>query len=126
MVYIRRFKYFVMRLLKGILLLVSICCTATIYAQPQKGLHWSVDGNSYYELGASDSLNYISVGATDLSLSVNFIYKDQSNLNEKGRTATQEDFKEIAEEYQTTFSAADTTATVKNGEVTVINKAYRP
>lgn len=86
----------------------------------------NTDGSSYYELGVSDSLNYISVGETDLPLSVNFIYKDQSNLNEKGRTATQEDFKEIAEEYQTTFSAADTTATVKNGEVMVINKSYRP
>lgn len=96
----------------------------------KEGVEYSLvknsDGNSYYELGVSDSLNYISVGATDLPLSVDFIYKDQSNLNEKGRTATQEDFKEIAEEYQTTFSAADTTATVKNGEVTVINKAYRP
>ena len=73
----------------------------------KEGVEYSLvknsDGNSYYELGASDSLNYISVGATDLPLSVNFIYKDQSNLNEKGRTATQEDFKEIAEEYQTTF-----------------------
>lgn len=38
-----------MRLLKGILLFISICCTVKIYAQPQKGLHWSVDGNSYYE-----------------------------------------------------------------------------
>ena len=86
----------------------------------------SKDGSSYYELGVSDSLNYISVGEVDLPLAVNFIYKDQSDLNEKGRTATEEDFKEIAEEKQTTFTEADTTATVKDGEITVINKSYRP
>lgn len=84
------------------------------------------DSGSFYELGVSDSLTYRKVGETDLPLSVNFVYKDQSDLNEKGRTATQEDFKEIVEENQTSFSESDTTATVKNGEITVINKAYRP
>ena len=41
-----------MKSLKVLLLFVSICCVLKIYAQPPHGIHWSVDGNSYYESGA--------------------------------------------------------------------------
>ncbi|MEP6466693.1 MAG: DPP IV N-terminal domain-containing protein [Parafilimonas sp.] len=32
-----------------VLLLLSICCSFKTIAQPPHGLHWSADGNSYYE-----------------------------------------------------------------------------
>ena len=45
----------------GILLLfISICSTVKIYAQPPHGLHWSADGNSYYE-NSADGIDKISM-----------------------------------------------------------------
>lgn len=36
---------------KSVLLLISICCIQQVNAQPSRGIHWAVDGNSYYENG---------------------------------------------------------------------------
>ncbi len=41
-----------MKLLKPLLLFIIICCVVKINAQPPSGIHWSADGNSYYESSA--------------------------------------------------------------------------
>ena len=52
MFYIRYFKKISMRELKLLVFAVSVCFTTITFAQPSQGIHWSPDGNSYYE--ASD------------------------------------------------------------------------
>ncbi len=37
---------------RGLCLLIFTCIVSIVNAQPPHGLHWSVDGNSYYENGA--------------------------------------------------------------------------
>jgi hypothetical protein len=44
-----------MKLFKSLVLLISICCVIKINAQPPSGIHWSADGNSYYE-SSGDSI----------------------------------------------------------------------
>jgi len=34
------------------MLLVGVCFVTLIHAQPPRGIHWSADGNSYYEIAA--------------------------------------------------------------------------
>jgi len=41
-----------MKSLKAFMLLVGVCFVTLIHAQPPRGIHWSADGNSYYEMAA--------------------------------------------------------------------------
>jgi len=60
MLYFRRFKILCslqikikeMKSLKAFLLFVAVCFVTLIHAQPPRGIHWSADGNSYYEMAA--------------------------------------------------------------------------
>src|SRR6478735_5014029 len=49
-----------MKLFKPLVLLISICCVIKINAQPPSGIHWSADGNSYYE-SSGDSITKIQM-----------------------------------------------------------------
>ncbi|HEX5153156.1 MAG TPA: S9 family peptidase [Parafilimonas sp.] len=46
--------------LTNLLLIVCIFCSFNLFAQPPAGLHWSVDGNSYYEI-ADDGITKIQL-----------------------------------------------------------------
>ncbi len=50
-----------MKLLK-VLLLMSACFTLKAYAQPPKGIHWSADGNSFYE-SSSEGITKVQMPA---------------------------------------------------------------
>jgi len=51
-----------MKSLKVSLLIVVICFTVSVYAQPPRGIHWSADGISYYEM-AADGITRIQMPA---------------------------------------------------------------
>ncbi|HEX5153155.1 MAG TPA: S9 family peptidase [Parafilimonas sp.] len=41
-----------MKSLKAFMLIAGVCSVTLIHAQPPRGIHWSADGNSYYEMAA--------------------------------------------------------------------------
>ncbi len=47
-----------MKTVKCFILLISFFCVLKVNAQPPHGLHWSVDGNSYYENTADGIVKY--------------------------------------------------------------------
>jgi hypothetical protein len=51
-VFVFKTKIKEMKSLKAFMLLVGVCFVTLIHAQPPRGIHWSADGNSYYEIAA--------------------------------------------------------------------------
>src|SRR5258706_11715029 len=47
-----------MKILKTLLLFICICSVIKINAQPPPGIHWSADGNSYYENSSEGIVKY--------------------------------------------------------------------
>src|SRR6478735_1585942 len=63
------------------MLCICICSVLKICAQPPRGIHWSVDGNSYYESSADGitKINMPSFAKTTIATTEQLTPKDSSH-----------------------------------------------
>lgn len=92
------------------------------------GCYLMTDGDGvYYETGFDDAKTYYSIGETTLEADTNFVFTDNSDLENQGKTM---DAKEFAEYVQTqsehTFQPNNMSVRTENGKISEIVKNYMP
>lgn len=81
------------------------------------------DGGTYYQVKENDAKTYQEVGTTTLPLGDKFELIDNANNDNKKLTA--QDMTTLKDD-GTSFNVNNTTATVENGVITNITRAYMP
>lgn len=80
----------------------------------------------YYSLGYSDVKNYLEIGETELTLSSEFVYCDQSDPSGEEQSYTLSELSASDTEISYTGTPNDTKLLIQNGEVTSMTRSYRP
>lgn len=86
----------------------------------------SSDSTVYYETGMSDVKAYYELGEAALSVSEDFVYLDESDLDAKAKEYYSEDFLSNDSGIEYDFNPNNTTITIENGEIVRMNKYYMP
>ena len=81
------------------------------------------DGGTYYQVKENDAKTYQEVGTTTLPLGGKFELLDNANNDNKKLTA--QDMTTLKDD-GASFNVNNTTATVENGVITNITRAYMP
>ena len=83
------------------------------------------DGN-YFESLMDIGRNYTALGQVTLPLSKDFVFTDNSDLEKQNVTYSAEELLTLLNDDTQYFNSLNTTATVKNGEITAIERIYMP
>lgn len=83
------------------------------------------DGN-YFESLMDIGRNYIALGQVRLPLSKDFVFTDNSDLEKQNVQYSAEELITLLGDDNQFFNALNTSATVKNGEITAIERIYMP
>ena len=90
---------------------------------------WTDNDGVYYEMGFDDYKSYYEVGEITLPLSADFVFTDNSDLDNPGQTYTAEEFKSYLDADQEglrSFYPNNCNLIITGGEITAINKEYTP
>lgn len=90
---------------------------------------WTDNDGVYYEMGFDDYKSYYEVGEITLPLSADFVFTDNSDLDNPGQTYTAEEFKSYLDADQEglrSFYPNNCNLTITGGEITAMNKEYTP
>jgi len=90
---------------------------------------WTDEDGVYYEVGFDDYKSYYEIGDITLPLSENFVFTDNSDLDNPGQTYTAEEFKNYLDADKDeiiSFYPNNCKITVTGGEITAMNKEYTP
>lgn len=83
------------------------------------------DGN-YFESLMDIGRNYTALGQVTLPLSKDFVFTDNSDLEKQNVQYSAEELITLLNDDTQYFNALNTTATVKNGEITALERIYMP
>ncbi len=83
------------------------------------------DGN-YFESLMDIGRNYTALGQVTLPLSKDFVFTDNSDLEKQNVTYSAEELLTLLNDDTQYFNSLNTTATVKDGEITAIERIYMP
>ena len=83
------------------------------------------DGN-YFESLMAIGRNYTDLGQVTLPLSKDFVFTDNSDLEKQNVTYSAEELLTLLNDDTQYFNSLNTTATVKDGEITAIERIYMP
>lgn len=90
---------------------------------------WTDSDGVYYEMGFDDYKSYYEVGEITLPLAADFVFTDNSDLDNPGQTYTAEEFKSYLDADQEgllSFYPNNCNLTIIGGEITAMNKEYTP
>ena len=84
------------------------------------------DDTVYHERGYSDVKSYYELGKVSLPVSSDFVYNDESDLEQDAVTMNAEDFMKAEENIDYHFNANNTTIQIENGYVVAMTRVYTP
>ena len=84
------------------------------------------DSTIYYEMGYSDTKSYYALGTITILVSPDFVYTDESNLDNGPATYNADDFLNNAEGIDYLFNEHNTTIQIQNGMVVAMTRIYTP
>ena len=86
----------------------------------------SNDSTVYYEIGMSDAKSYNELGKATLSVSDEFEYIDESDLDAETKVYYPGDFLADDADIEYNFSPNNTSIVIENGIIVKMNKVYMP
>ena len=86
----------------------------------------SEENTVYYEIGMSDRKAYYELGKVTLPVSDNFVYSDESVLDEEAFEYCYDDFLSNEEGIEYNFTPYNTSVIIQDGEVIAMKKVYIP
>ena len=86
----------------------------------------SEENTVYYEIGMSDRKAYYELGKVTLPVSDNFVYSDESVLDEEAFEYCYDDFLSNEEDIEYNFTPYNTSVIIQDGEVIAMKKVYIP
>lgn len=90
---------------------------------------WTNDDGVYYEIGFDDYKSYQEAGELTLPLAADFVFTDNADLENQGKTYSAEEFKNYLDadtEDTIFFVPGNCTITIVDGEIISMNREYMP
>ena len=84
------------------------------------------EDGTYFESLMDIGKNYTALGQVALPLSQDFVFTDNSDLEKQNVQYSAEELINLLNDDTQYFNALNTTATVKNGEITALERIYMP